>query len=1131
MLLGALVIGGLGSGSVPVVRAEEPYATLPQEGRDARWTQFTQQDGLVANSVHSILVDERGLWFGGDGGVSYFNGMWSAYVGLDGGEPPESFGVVTALARGQIDGRLWAGTDRGVLAQWNGQRWSHILALPTGIYALAVVGEELWIGTDDGLYRYTAGELILVDAVGRQPVLTLLVDRGTVWVGAWDGLWRYRGERWAQMGAGEPFLAAGVYALLIMPDGTLVVGTPYGVGWQPYDGARWQWYETLDEIGQPVLVQALAVDRTGSVWAGTDGAGAFELRLDRDESTSVGYTGDPNLTTRFVRQIAIDRDGAVWFATPAGVFRYQSMLWRSVVLGSPDGIRNHVNCLLVTRDGALWIATAGSGVRLRAGVGGPEQLFTRADGAVDAAYALAEDSRGVVWAGGEVGLRAYVEGRWTAPVDGEALPGRVVTSLLAEGNRLWIGTIEGVASYDITSGSVSIEAATLGIGAEAMTLDELGQLWVGTREDGIWRRGLDGQWRQFQADEADPNSLPYGAVPPHGLSVDPQVMGGIWAVISGVGIVHWDGERWELMREIGLTPSNLIWTIFADRENSALWIGSESGVTRWDGVSSGTLTVADGLQSGNIYAIARDQNGGMWFGGRSGLSYFMPDSTPPWLEIGSVTGVNVETIGKRSKIMIDEPVRVDFAAGDLQTDPDRLGIYARLAGPSGTSDWQPVMQDEWQGSFDEPGAYTLEVRARDLSFNYSPVVSHDLTVLLPPTFVTLPLLGPVKPGVFRTLVALGAMVVMGAIYMAAAVFNNRRRGLQALARAYNPYISGEPVRRDDMFFGRRELLQRIIDTLHNNSIMIYGERRIGKTTLLYQLVTTLREVNDPDYWFVPIYVDLEGTPQELFFNFLIEEIVSGVESLSNSTAEIAPKLQNLRYHRMEGSAYSDRDFNRDLNRVTEVLEAYGERHDPGKHLRLILLLDEMDVMSKYDRLVQQQLRRIFMREFAATLGAVVAGIQISKDWDRVESPWFNLFNEIALQPFSREQAEELLREPVRGTYQYDQAAIEFIIERANGRPYKLQQYGLEAVNHMLSQRRRRIMLVDAEVAHKRIVAAERDTINAGINTPALLRRLRRMVEANGGQGASNGKTVGKEPNDLAATDGSPVSVKEEGRHS
>jgi hypothetical protein len=126
----------------------------------------------------------------------------------------------------------------------------------------------------------------------------------------------------------------------------------------------------------------------------------------------------------------------------------------------------------------------------------------------------------------------------------------------------------------------------------------------------------------------------------------------------------------------------------------------------------------------------------------------------------------------------------------------------------------------------------------------------------------------------------------------------------------------------------------------------------------------------------------------------------------------------------------------------------------------------------------------------------VAGIQISKEWDRVESPWFNLFNDIELTPFSREQAIELLVEPVRGYYHYDPAAIEFIIDHANGRPYKIQQYGLEAVNHMLAARRRRITLADVEAAHRRLLAAERAGKPSGqgrVPKRTLLNRIQAVV--------------------------------------
>ncbi len=131
-------------------------------------------------------------------------------------------------------------------------------------------------------------------------------------------------------------------------------------------------------------------------------------------------------------------------------------------------------------------------------------------------------------------------------------------------------------------------------------------------------------------------------------------------------------------------------------------------------------------------------------------------------------------------------------------------------------------------------------------------------------------------------------------------------------------------------------------------------------------------------------------------------------------------------------------------------------------------MDEMDVLSGYDHVIQQQLRRIFMRDFSSTLGAVVAGIQISKEWDRVESPWYNLFNEIKVEPFEREAALSLLQDPVKDIYAFDPAAIEYILEQSSGRPFRIQQYALESVNQMLADGRRKITLDDVEAAHARI---------------------------------------------------------------
>jgi hypothetical protein len=134
------------------------------------------------------------------------------------------------------------------------------------------------------------------------------------------------------------------------------------------------------------------------------------------------------------------------------------------------------------------------------------------------------------------------------------------------------------------------------------------------------------------------------------------------------------------------------------------------------------------------------------------------------------------------------------------------------------------------------------------------------------------------------------------------------------------------------------------------------------------------------------------------------------------------------------------------------------------------LLDEADILNNYHPLTQQQFRRILQDTFAGNVRSVVAGVHISKTWDRVESPWYNMFVETKLEPFRRNEAERLMREPVEGFYTWDDDAVNFVWSVSQGRPHRIQQIALESINLMLNDRRRRITKSDAMSANAQILA-------------------------------------------------------------
>jgi len=406
--------------------------------------------------------------------------------------------------------------------------------------------------------------------------------------------------------------------------------------------------------------------------------------------------------------------------------------------------------------------------------------------------------------------------------------------------------------------------------------------------------------------------------------------------------------------------------------------------------------------------------------------------------------------------------QMQLRGGDLATRPDRIRFLTQLD----KVDNDPQVHAAGQVIFGErrlaPGVYRLRAWARDDDLNYSPPAEVMITV---PPMVRLPGGYTILRDTLIIMAALGLVAVAGLVWAGGASLRARRDARtraaaeaahrrESLERRFNPYISGEPVRQADMFFGRDALLRKIVNALHQNSIMIHGERRMGKTTLLYQLGQALRATDDPEWSFIPVSLDLEGIAEDRLFYLLMDAIWGMLQAYLTAAP---PKLQ---FTQCDPQRYGDREFSADLR---EIIDAVKPVVAP-RQVRIILLIDEMDAIDGYSRLIQLQLRRIFMSPLAENLGAVVAGVQISKAWDRLESPWYNLFYEFPLEPFDETQARQLLTEPVRGIYEWAPEAIEFVVAHSDGRPYRLQQYALEAVNQMLSVGRTRITLADVQTA-------------------------------------------------------------------
>jgi tetratricopeptide (TPR) repeat protein len=283
----------------------------------------------------------------------------------------------------------------------------------------------------------------------------------------------------------------------------------------------------------------------------------------------------------------------------------------------------------------------------------------------------------------------------------------------------------------------------------------------------------------------------------------------------------------------------------------------------------------------------------------------------------------------------------------------------------------------------------------------------------------------------------------------------RLRRARAIRRRFNPYIAGAPVMDDDMFFGRQKLLARLLNVLHHNSLMITGERRIGKTTFLYHLKKVLEADEGTEYRFFPVMTDLQGVPEEGFFHAVMTEVVEGLRLLPETLAA-------LRF-RSDTTSYDGRDFSHDLQRVIDELKTR-----TSKKVRLALLIDEVDVLNEYSERINQRLRSIFMKTFSEHLVAIMSGVGIKRIWNSEGSPWYNFFDEIELSAFSREEAEALIREPVEGIFRFQPEAVEGILAGSELKPYVIQKFCINAVNRILEEGRTTITGADVEAVRETV---------------------------------------------------------------
>ena len=286
----------------------------------------------------------------------------------------------------------------------------------------------------------------------------------------------------------------------------------------------------------------------------------------------------------------------------------------------------------------------------------------------------------------------------------------------------------------------------------------------------------------------------------------------------------------------------------------------------------------------------------------------------------------------------------------------------------------------------------------------------------------------------------------------------------------NPYIYGDPIKGDLMFFGRNAELEEIIQAITKpakQDILVVGERRTGKTSLLYQLQ---RRLERP---FIPVFAELYvcRPTTENILQFIVHKIVATLVEQNLLSPE-------WRKHRFTSIYFQDQ--------VKEVLSV---ARNNLADIKIVLLIDEADYLLKVrrpgfagwidvllgrphiDERVQNILRSTLQSDVGTDLRAVVAGTSdLFYYVSQRSSPFFNHFRFVRLKPLTSDQTRELITKPAALLgYSYTTSAIEKIMKLSGGQPFYCQALCYEAFASAIAKMHYRINLEDVNIAEEKRV--------------------------------------------------------------
>ena len=569
----------------------------------------TNNSGLSYDGVRCMLRDSRGyVWIGTQKGLSRYDG--ARFRVFDRQDFHVDSDYVNSLCE-DCRGNILIGTDRGVvLYDHESDAIRPLEGLSCRVYTMCAAGGSLiYLGVkSEGLYVYDADDGAIRSMELVNPEGELLRDIYRIAIGKDNVM----------------YMAAycdNLYRISLRD-----IQTTAEVATIPH----------VEDMFEKDDVEGLAVNpkNTNLLYVLSQENGLVEVN-NMTSCAKVLMELPENVFPTVLQYF----EGTLWVTTSRGLYEYDVVTGNHVCYTSDADDRyslsdDYTTCLMCSDGGkSIWVGTQGGGINVYSSASENfRKLYKTADGASLEGCnvrCFAEDQYGRLWVGTENSGLLYADGNSQLNSYTSGVGLGAVKALMADGDRLWIGTNKGLWLLNLRNGRLNqpVSSITDNPLYNRRILDLMkgsdGMMYVGTA---------------VGAYVYDPESMHTTKIEETGIDAIEDIVedytGTIWMATYSNGIYSYNRMREpELMHFCSKhddTPvPEMVSSLSLDNDGNLWVIGFSSGLLKYD-METGLFSAYDkseisSFPSDLFYSCLHDGMGNLWLSSDAGLVLFNPE--------------------------------------------------------------------------------------------------------------------------------------------------------------------------------------------------------------------------------------------------------------------------------------------------------------------------------------------------------------------------------------------------------------------------------------------------------------------------------------------------------------------------